>query len=188
MFIIKLVIVCIKVAWSCAYCASTVLIFGKLIYKRNFHQIGCGNVRASMRCTLSVGRFLTLRHFTNEGPAISPSDNVMASILSYFRMTFANCCNKVSPFQSIQLFSTFPSPSPAFLLYTNVPRTSIPKRTFFNFMIDKLPFFFDFDRNKVTSLMLADFPTILLTSSPFQKYVPGIIEACVLAFYDKINK
>ena len=82
MFIIKLVIVCIKVAWSCAYCASTILIFGKLIYKRNFHQIGCGNVRASMRCTLSVGSFFTLRHFTNEGPAISPSDNVMASILS----------------------------------------------------------------------------------------------------------
>ena len=54
-------------------------------------------------------------------------------------------------------------------------------------MIDKLPFFFDFDRNRVTSLMFADFPTILLTSSPFQKYVPGIIEACVLAFYDKIN-
>ena len=129
-----------------------------------------------------------LRHFTNEGPAISPSDNVKASILSHFRMTFANCCNKVSPFQSIQFFSTFPSPSPAFLLYTNVPRTSIPKRTFFNFMIEKLPFFFDFDRNKVTSLMFAGFPIILLTSSPFQKYVPGIIEACVLAFYDKINK
>ena len=55
-------------------------------------------------------------------------------------------------------------------------------------MIDKLPFFFDFDRNKVTSLMFAGFPTILLTSSPFQKYVPGIIEACALAFYDKINK
>ena len=55
-------------------------------------------------------------------------------------------------------------------------------------MIEKLPFFFDFDRNKVTSLMFADFPIILLTSSPFQKYVPGIIEACVLAFYDKINK
>ena len=55
-------------------------------------------------------------------------------------------------------------------------------------MIDKLPFFFYFDRNKVTSLMFADFPTILLASSPFQKYVPGIIEACVLAFYDKINR
>ena len=50
-------------------------------------------------------------------------------------------------------------------------------------MIEKLPFFFDFDRNKVTSLMFADFPIILLTSSPFQKYVPGIIEACVLAFF-----
>ena len=69
MFIIKLVIVCVKVAWSCAYCASAILIFGKLIYKRNFHQIGCGNVRASMRCTLSVGSFFILRHFTNEGPA-----------------------------------------------------------------------------------------------------------------------
>ena len=62
------------------------------------------------------------------------------------------------------------------------------KERFYNFMIEKLPFFFDFDRNKVTSLMFADFPTILLTSSPFQKYVPGIMEACVLAFYYKINK
>ena len=55
-------------------------------------------------------------------------------------------------------------------------------------MIDKLPFFFDFDRNKVTSLMFVDFPVLLPTSSPFRIYIPGIIEACVLAFYDNVNK
>ena len=49
-------------------------------------------------------------------------------------------------------------------------------------MIEKLPFFFDFD------IIILYIDIILLTSSPFQKYVPGIIEACVLAFYDKINK
>ena len=58
MFIIKLFIVCVKVAWSCAYCASSILIFGKLIYKRIFFKSVVGTYVPACDVLYRLGVFL----------------------------------------------------------------------------------------------------------------------------------
>ena len=47
-----------KIAYSCAYYICSILIFGKVIFKRNFHQISSRKARAGIQCTLSLNVYL----------------------------------------------------------------------------------------------------------------------------------
>ena len=52
-------------------------------------------------------------------------------------------------------------------------------------MIDKVPFFFSFDGDLVTSLEVTDISVAILISSAFRKYVAGVFETGCLALYKK---
>ena len=52
-------------------------------------------------------------------------------------------------------------------------------------MIDKLPFFFSFDGDEITSLSQADKPVEGPICSAFGKYVRGVFETGRLALYER---
>ena len=56
-------------------------------------------------------------------------------------------------------------------------------------MTDKLPFFFSFDGDQVTSLVITDTPVFKPMSSSLRKYVRGVFETGCLALYgEKIKE
>ena len=64
------------------------------------------------------------------------------------------------------------------------PRTSIRSTTLLNLIIDKLPVFFSFDGDYVTSLGCTDAPVVTRIPSAFREYVRGVETGC-LALYGK---
>ena len=65
------------------------------------------------------------------------------------------------------------------------PRTSIRSTTLLNLIIDKLPVFFSFDGDYVTSLGCTDAPVVTRIPSAFREYVRGVFETGCLALYGK---